>query len=427
MKQLILIVAAVMLTSAVADARVWRPAGRRPISGDFREVIGDNIKIRGKRGNDSVPWADLSDEDREYVRSQLRRKGQEAEIARLDQLIGISSDEGNPASGDDDPAEGDGDGAASMGSGEEPANGVARTWTDINGNSLTAEFVQLVGGQVMLKINGSQQLFPLVGFSTADQQWIAEQTGTTGPAAGGGSFGMPGGLPGGFPGGTPGGMPAGGYGGAAGAAGMGSGGFPGSPGMSGGSGMPSGYPGMSGGGMASGSGMPGMPNMGGSFGGGGASSGMHDAGGGGSSMPGVPSLGGGANSGSYPGSSAGGGMPSGMGGFGNGPDPTGGSDMTGGGGFSPPAFDPPSFRPPDPPPIPTPSWGSMNGDVLVCENCGAEFSETNSLQEGDDCPNCSGGSSFRGGSARGVVKLVIGVLALMAAGGSAVWRKVSGR
>jgi hypothetical protein len=160
--------------------------------------------------------------------------------------------------------------------------------------------------------------------------------------------------------------------------------------------------------------MPSMPDIAG--GGGGTTSALGDQSGGsvgrGGMPPGMP--GGVADSGGshIPGS----GMGMGMGGMGS------------SGGFEPPGMNPPNIQPPSiqPPNIQPPSWGRMQNDVLVCENCGAEFSETSSLREGDECPNCSGGSSFSGRSMRGIVKLGIAAIMLAAAGASAVWRKMSG-
>ena len=185
MRHLLIVLAAVMLFSSAAEARVWRPAGRRPISGDYREVIGDNIKIRTKRSNESVPYVDLADEDREYVRSQLRRRGQESEIERLDKLLGIEPAAGDGAAekSDEEESATDGDGMTpdpGSGSGDAQTGGNTRNWTDIHGNSISAEFISATAFQVTLRLNGQQQTFPLVGFSPEDRQWISEQTGSPG-------------------------------------------------------------------------------------------------------------------------------------------------------------------------------------------------------------------------------------------------------
>lgn len=70
----------------------------------------------------------------------------------------------------------------------------------------------------------------------------------------------------------------------------------------------------------------------------------------------------------------------------------------------PPEFQPPGFAS-------NPLAGmSMFNNVLKCEHCGAEFPASSGLGEGDDCPNCSGGSSSGGSSfrmGRGVIKGVV--------------------
>lgn len=69
------------------------------------------------------------------------------------------------------------------------------------------------------------------------------------------------------------------------------------------------------------------------------------------------------------------------------------------------------------------------GDILKCENCGAEFAAGSGVSEGDDCPKCSGGSSttisgIRMG--RGVVKGVICLVALAAGGIGWIVKKSTG-
>jgi hypothetical protein len=454
MKRLIVIVAAVSFVATTAEARVWRPEGRRPISGDFRELVGNEVRIRTRSSTESVPYKELPEDDRAYVRSQLLRKGLDSEIARLAELTGDAttrpSESGNqkPTDGTDgsapqSPTGGTDGGFFGGGIGAAQPTGQSRTWTDVRGNSLSAQFVRVIGTHVVLIADGRQQSFPVSEFSQADQQWLAENGGSgigTGAGSRNGTTGQTGSMPL---------APEGGTGSLPGDGARGRPGFPMRPGMPnipGARGRGFEVPGAAGSGfpIPGGPGYPAMPSDGGISGVAGDLSGnvsrMGDGigmPGGSASMPNMP--GGGFPRGNMPGSPM---NANGIGGNpGNFAGPGSAMVVPGGAGFTPPTYEPPSFEPPpfeppafepptfEPPPmpdIPVPSWGRMNGDVLTCENCGAEFTETSSLREGDDCPNCNGGSSFRFGSARGLVKLVIGLGVLAVAGISVFWKKISG-
>ena len=238
-----------------------------------------------------------------------------------------------------------------------------RTWTDIFGQSITAEFAGVHSDNVLLKINGGQpQAFPRMGFVAGDRQWITEHendpilndsppSNRMPPSTG--SPGTPPGNRPGFPGNRPGH------------------GFPGTPGFPG-SGMPS---------------KPQLPGDGGSS--------MSDR------MPPAYGQPGGTQPGgtgtSHPDSMHGAESPAfgapGMGGFGPGnthpesnnpfpeiPEPS----------FQPPEFSPPVFE-----------------YIFKCDQCGTEFDSSSGVKQGDACPKCSS-SSFRFGrrSARGIVALL---------------------
>ncbi|MCA9034429.1 MAG: hypothetical protein KDA91_04820 [Planctomycetaceae bacterium] len=310
--------------------------------------------------------------------------------------------------------------------GQSTDNELFRTWTDVFGNRIKAEFAGVQGDQVLLKINGQPaRPFPKTGFVATDRRWIKAHEKDVIPQDEPPATGQPGmGSPGsGFPG--------------TGFPGSGSSGSSGMPSMPNGPGMP-GFPGSSGGSSSSGNIPPGFPGASGnsghdsgggysSGGSGGYSSGEHDAGssggyGMGSTGPGNMNPGlmnpGNMNPGYQPpGSSFSGGvdpMPGEFGsdgGFGS-HDPSASSGFPSGnsGGFAPPSFEPPA--PPQMPDIPQFEW------VFQCDNCGAEFDSSSGLKQGDACPNCSGshtsGTSVR--STGRMIRGVIGLFALIASG-----------
>lgn len=448
MHRCLMTAAVVILLAATVDARIWRPSDQAPVSGDFFDLQGTNVRVRTASGIESFAYLDLSTTDRAVVRSELLKAGRQADISRLEELVmgdgtaKTPSDSSPPNNGMRPDGGGD-SGVAFPGSN---GSGNARGWTDINGNQLAAEFVRVEGSRVILRINGQEQAFPVHGFSAADREWLAEHGGAAGHSSGGESvppqFGP--------------GIPPAGFGGRPGDGARGRPGFPSRPGFPPGA---SGPGGSTYGGRPGFPGIPEMPGMAGVFDGtGGRSTGPGGPGSGGMptmpAQPGMPGSSGGVNgsAGGYGGSASIGGGMAGAPGMASAGRPDRGmanhglpdrgipdhglgasGPGVGGAGFGggPPSFDPPSFEPPAiaPPPlpdIPIPSWGRMNNGVLECENCGATFNEGSGLQEGDECPECSGGSSYRFRSARGIVKLVIGLFVLAGAGVSAMWKKFSG-
>ena len=356
-----------------AEARKWRPTGQAAISGDFAGVSGNDVQVRTSTGIENIPFLKLSSTDRAVVKSALQSSGKTDEAIRLNDLeTGQSSASGSmPSIADLMPGAG---------------NAKERTWSDVNGNQITGEFVAVVGANVQIKVDGKVQTFPVAGFSQTDQQWLAQQTptgadGVPGTDASANSGSTPGQMPPGYPGSMPpGSMPPG---------------FPGSmpPGSTmPPSSMPPGYPGSS-----QGIGPPESMTPPGSF--------MPP---GGNGFPGTDSSGGSSAPGYNPGSGGPGAFP------GAGPS----SNMA-----PPPSTAYAPLEMPD-----RPGFRRFN-DILTCENCGAEFTDADGLKEGDACPKCSGGASSGGTSFRSTRGLIKGVVAIVAlAVGAIGWitKKVMG-
>jgi len=56
-----------------------------------------------------------------------------------------------------------------------------RTWTDIHGRTIQAQFVRVSGGNVILRQDGREASYPISGFSAADQQYLRSQSAAGGP------------------------------------------------------------------------------------------------------------------------------------------------------------------------------------------------------------------------------------------------------
>jgi hypothetical protein len=357
----------VLLSGTIAEARTWRPKHQAPITGEFAGVNGDKVQIQTRGGITEISYLSLNRADRAVVKSSLQIQGRSDEANRLVNLENSGSTPPAPPTNGEPNAEG----TPSATSGTGP-----RTWHDINGRELQAEFISTNGQTVTLRVNGNVQSFPLIGFSQADRDWLATQPGAEGSETAGGGISFSGAMPPGMS--SPG----------AGATGMSQPGFnfPGFPGS-----MPNPNTG-----MPPATGMPPGMSM---------PPGMTTAPG--MSMPPAMS---GPPGGQFPGTS----MPPTF------PD----ASMPGGGSsfpqeqpqfpssqFPPPTFPEPQFSEPSfpqvsPPELPPTDFAVPQFEfVMKCDQCGSEFTEADGVKVGDSCPKCSSGAGgFRMGSARGLFK-----------------------
>jgi hypothetical protein len=428
------------LCTSVAHARTWRVTDGRKFSGDFQGLEGNQVVIRTSNGRvEKVSYLKLSKSDRTFVKSTLTSMAKQDEVQRLVQLEtqGASGASDQPAT----PEKGESTDSEKTENPEKPAgspDGTApslsnakqmRIWTDINGKQLEARFVSATSLNVTLQLaSGESHTFPVAGFRQEDQQLIQQLANQPAGGLPGGAPGLPG-LPGGSPGlpGLPGGSP-----------GL-PGGTPSLPGVPGLPGGPPSLPGFPGGGFP-GPGLPG-PGMPGESSSGGVTSepgfpgvGLPGSSGfpGSSGIPGTPGMAGGPG---FPGgaSIAGGVASPGPGTVGGGPADALSNSSAGGPrmgiGPGPESFGgpPASFGGPPESPIPGMPSGSSLGlseYVYKCSECGAEFSYTDGVKEGDDCPKCSQSWRLNG---RGIVRL-LGFVVFLAIGGiSFVVRKIRGR
>ena len=418
-KRLTAVIVLVLFASS-ATARIWKTADRKTFSGDYVNVVGDNVQFKTNSGTKLVPYAAMSRADKAIIRTKLTAAGRESEISRLDSLQAPSTSAPVTTPPPQSTTPSVGSGSASPSS-TQPASGQSRTFTDIGGRQLQGEFVSASPVTVTIRVNGIARTFPIAGFSPQDQAWIRSQSGsvaggnqttTTPSTTTPGTTFVPSGASGnmtpsapGFPGGF----------------------SPGTPGISGGHGgssapttsfgPPPGFgppaTGPSGGHASTTPGNAAFPGTS-------TTPGMQ------STFPQTQSItpGGAGSPGQATGFGAGAGHGAGSaaGSFGN--------EFGGGPGYGgPPDMGEPEFAFPDPPEppdihvpdisIPTIEW------VYTCDNCGAEFSESDGIKEGDPCPKCSGGGGGASFSARGIVKVVIGLVALAVSGIGFVIRKMA--
>lgn len=373
----------VLCCTTVAEARTWRPKNQAPITGEFAGVNGDKVQIQTRGGITEISYLSLNRADRALVKSSLQIQGRSEEANRLVNLENSGSTPATPAAPPaNDAASAEGTGSTSPGSG-------LRTWRDINGRELQAEFISTNGQTVTLRVNGTAQSFPLIGFSPADQDWLATQQGSNGSGETGSGIAMPGDGGISFSGAMPPGMPSTGSGNS----GMSQPGFnfPGFPGSMGDRSMS--MPPVAG--MPPGMNMP--PAMSGS-------PGQFPA----TSMPPQfpdSSIPGGGGSGSFPQQQP------------QFPEPS----------FPEPQIPEPSFPQFTPPELPQTDFAVPQFQfVMKCDQCGTEFTEADGVKVGDSCPKCSSGGGFRFGSSRGLFKGIGFLIAVVVGAVGWVIRKMNG-
>jgi hypothetical protein len=137
----------VALSAASAFARVWTDKFGKTTQGKFvRYFDGDVVLLRGTRAV-TIPYADLSDDDREFVRLELEKKGEAGLLPP-------------------DPAD------------EEfklPEPSEERTWTSNDGKKIKAKLVAVSGKKVTLLVKEKEFTVPMKRLSRPDQQYAKSQ------------------------------------------------------------------------------------------------------------------------------------------------------------------------------------------------------------------------------------------------------------
>ena len=167
-----LIFSAVLIGSiaSVALGRTWTDNQGNEVKAKFVRVHEGNVVLIAGRRLIKAPFANFSVEDQDYIRQQLKAKGQEHLVPPAGHAGGSLPGVrrlGPP--GADEEAAGEG------GSGQVSGVGEVRTWTDIRGRTMKAQFVGLSGANVVLVKDGRRVTYPFMAFSPMDRQYIRGQ------------------------------------------------------------------------------------------------------------------------------------------------------------------------------------------------------------------------------------------------------------
>jgi len=182
---LALVVLLVTQTVAAPAARTWTDGQGRPFRATFVRIHGgDVILSRGGRVA-RIPVASLAPDDLEYVREQLKAKGQEHRLPstpdRPPPPDALAPTIPLPALRPKgwDPAETTPSEAAQPAKPTVPQRGPEpiRTWTDLDGHTIQAQLLEFSGDMVVLRKDGDTVSYPLSVFSEADQAYVRERTG----------------------------------------------------------------------------------------------------------------------------------------------------------------------------------------------------------------------------------------------------------
>ncbi len=168
-----LVLVAVLMASLASAAwgRTWTDNQGNQIKAKFVRVHEGNVVLSMGRRVITVPFGNFSREDRNYIREQLKAKGQEHLVPQESQTDGLlpGLERVGSAGDEEGPASDAGSGQPASGAGE------IRTWTDVRGRTIKARFVGVSGGLVVLLKDGQRVSYPWAGFSPMDRQYVRDQ------------------------------------------------------------------------------------------------------------------------------------------------------------------------------------------------------------------------------------------------------------
>jgi hypothetical protein len=137
---------------SVAWGRTWTDNQGRQISAKFIRVQGGVVVLQQGNKPVSIPLSRLSKADQEFIREELEKQGKLPPASM-------------PAGPTPQP-----EAVTPI-----PVASPVRTWTDIDGNELTANLAGVAGENVVLVKDGRRLTFPLDHFVAADQEYIRKQ------------------------------------------------------------------------------------------------------------------------------------------------------------------------------------------------------------------------------------------------------------
>ena len=138
--------------SSHAEARKWTDVAGNQISADYVRIHEGEVVLRQGNRVLKCPYDQFSELDKAYIRQQM-----EAEREKENRRVGLSQIGGPVAS-------------------EAADNGALelRTWQDIHGNKILAQYTGFIGGRVELLKDGTRVSYRYESFSPGDQVYVAQ-------------------------------------------------------------------------------------------------------------------------------------------------------------------------------------------------------------------------------------------------------------
>lgn len=143
-------IAVFCLMASYAEARKWTDASGNTVNADFVRVHEGDVILRQGGRLIRCPYEKFSEEDKAYIREQMAR----VERKKSGQPVV------QPAS---PPGQ-----AASSGGRE------LRTWQDVQGRKILAQYAGFSAGNIELLKDGARVAYPFVNFSATDQAYVRE-------------------------------------------------------------------------------------------------------------------------------------------------------------------------------------------------------------------------------------------------------------
>lgn len=154
--RLLSLVLLVLFTFATSSAmgRTWTDKFGESIKAKFIRFHDGKVVL--KRGNKviTIPFDELSEEDQDFVREELEKKGQ---VDLLPPKVAPDAFDGNASGGIDiEPDE-------------------ERTWTDVKGREIRAKMLRLTDDGVVLLYKGREVTVPLERLIPADREYAKDR------------------------------------------------------------------------------------------------------------------------------------------------------------------------------------------------------------------------------------------------------------
>jgi hypothetical protein len=177
-----------MLAGPALFARVWTDRQGQTIDAQFIRLRGESVVLQKGLKPLVIPFSEFCDKDQEYIREQTKNKGgakppavPKSDDESAEAKKSKTTDDANPFTPDDEKKP-----DASARTEEKKPKGEdatapeinteggfdERTWTDIKGNKLTANFSRIENKMVILLKNGQEQRYQLDRFSPNDKKYI---------------------------------------------------------------------------------------------------------------------------------------------------------------------------------------------------------------------------------------------------------------